>query len=395
MAKAYLVADREPAPAPGRPPVPWVLLVVDDDPEVHAVTRLALDGVLFEDRPLEILSAGSGAEAREMLRQRADIALILLDVVMETDTAGLDLVRHIREELHNTTVRIVLRTGQPGQAPAREVISRYEIDDYCTKTELTFERLYVRVMAALRAYGLLHRLERRQQQLVESNQELERFAYVASHDLQTPLRGMVGYAQLLRRRLGESIDPSARELIEDIIKGGQDLHILINDLLEYSRLGSQAAPREPVDLNGVVQRALEKLHGMLRERGAEVRCGELPTVQGNATQLEQLFRNLIDNGIKYQPGDRPLVEIAARLLDGDRWEIRVSDRGIGVEPQYLEQIFDLFRRLHPPDRYPGTGVGLAICRKVIELHGGRIRAESQPGKGTTIIVELPSDNPTA
>jgi len=382
------LADEHPAAAADHGPPPWILLVVDDDPEVHAVTRLALDGVAFEGRPLEILSAASAAEARQVLHARRDISLILLDVVMETDTAGLDLVHHIREELRNATVRIVLRTGQPGQAPAREVISRYEIDDYCTKTELTFERLYVRVMAALRTYALLHRLERRQQQLVDSNQELERFAYVASHDLQTPLRGMVGYAQLLRRRLGESVDASARELLDDIIKGGQDLHVLINDLLEYSRLGSEAAPRDTIDLNAVTRRALEKLHGMIKERNAEVRFHDLPTVQGNATQLEQLLRNLIDNGIKYQPGTRPVVEIGAQAVD-DHWEIRVHDRGIGIEKQYLEQIFHLFRRLHPSDRYPGTGVGLAICRKVVELHGGRIHAESEPGKGTTVVVTLP------
>jgi signal transduction histidine kinase len=368
---------------------PWRVLVVDDDPEVHAVTRLALNGYTFEDRPIEILDAHSAAEARQILKAHADIGLILLDVVMETDHAGLDLARHIRDELQNTSTRIVLRTGQPGQAPAREVVSRYEIDDYRTKTELTFERLYIVVMTALRTFRLLRLLEQRQRELLDSNEELERFAYVASHDMQTPLRGIVSFTQLLKKRLGNTLDEDTRRLAEYIEQGGRDLHLLVNDLLEFSRVGRREDTHRRVDLNLCLDNALRKLRGTIEERGAVIERVHLPAVIGDPTQLEQLFRNLIENGLKFQPGDQPVVRISAERLDG-QWEIRVSDRGIGIEPQHLVKVFEIFRRLHTPDKFPGTGIGLAICKKVVTLHGGTIRAESTPGEGTSFIIRLPA-----
>lgn len=204
---------------------PWKILVVDDEPDVHAVSRLALEHARFEQRGVQLLYAHSAAEGRAQMAAHADVALILLDVVMESDNAGLLFVDHVRETLGNREVRIVLRTGQPGVAPARAVIERYAIDDYRTKTELSSERLYVSVAAALRTYALLHALRL-------AHERLQRHAYAASHDLQTPLRAIVGFTQLLQRRHLATLDADGQELLNSVVDNGTALSALIRDLLE-------------------------------------------------------------------------------------------------------------------------------------------------------------------
>ncbi|TJY64713.1 response regulator [Sinimarinibacterium sp. CAU 1509] len=366
----------------------WHVLVVDDDPEVHAVTRLAVEPCRYDGRRIDIISAHSAAEARTILQGRDDIALILLDVVMETDQAGLDLVPYIRETLMNRAVRIVLRTGQPGQAPAREVVERYDIDDYRTKTELTFERFYILVMTALRTFKLVKELESQQRQLQQANHELERFAYVASHDLQTPLRGIVGFTQLLQQRIGASLEPDSAELLQGVLDSGRQLHHLIASLLQFARLGRAAAKNEPVALDAVLQQALTHARSMLDARNARVESTPLPTVNGDAEQLELLFRNLIENGIKFQTGDAPTLRIEAVAEDAC-WLIRFIDQGIGIDAHQIERIFEPFHRLHTSDAFPGSGLGLAVARRIALMHGGSLHAESMLGQGTTMSLRLP------
>ena len=365
--------------APGRRV--WKILAVDDEADVHTVTRLVLRDLQFEGRGVELLEALSGAEARELLQQHQDIALILLDVVMSTEHEGLDLVPYVRETLGNRAVRIVLRTGQPGSAPPLEMLARYEIDDYRGKTELTAERLKILVMSALRGY-------RKMRELMDANRELEQFANAASHDLQTPVRGIVSMAELLRKRLTDR-RPEVLDLLDFIAAAGRDLHHLIASLLRYATLGRQAEVEETVRLDDVVRNALARLHGLILERGAVVRADPLPAVTGVAYELEQLFANLIENAIKYQAGPAPNVTITSRVLGGVA-EIRVTDRGMGIDAAQLNRIFEPFVRLHSKDAIPGSGIGLAICRKVVERHGGTLHAESTPGTGTTMLVRLPA-----
>ena len=372
--------------APGRKP--WILLVVDDDADVHTVTRLALGDFHFEGRPVEILSALSAEDARRLWRKTPDIALVLLDVVMETEHAGLDFVRFVREEMKNPRTRIVLRTGQPGQAPALDVVRRYEIDDYRAKTELTFERLHVLVSTALRTYRLLEQMDQRQRRLEDSNLDLERFAYVASHDLQTPLRGIISFTQILQQRYAASLPPEARELLDQVVGSSHKLVQLIRDLLEYSRVGNAQDALQTVDLNKVLDGVCERLRSVMDQRGVTLERSELPALECNPTLLSQALANLIENAIKFQPDKNPWVRVEAREV-GAAWEIRVADRGIGIDAQYLDYVFEPFRRLHMADVFPGTGIGLAICRRVAESHGGSIRAESVKGEGTTMIVTLP------
>jgi signal transduction histidine kinase len=382
-----LLDDGAAVPAPTEPP--WLVLVVDDDPMVHSVTRLCYADFQYDGRAIKMISAGSAAEARTLLASTPDIALVLLDVVMESEHAGLDLARHIRDELGNRTVRIVLRTGQPGQAPPRDVVQQYEIDDYRTKTELTFERLHVLTITALRTYRLLCEQAERQRRLAQYSEELERFAYAASHDLQTPLRSIVGFAQRLQEKFGTQLDGDAAAYLRYVVQGAHDLHTLIEDLLTFTGIGRTSRARETVPLNAVVTGACGRLRDEITARHAVVDCGPLPSVRGDRTLLEQLFVQLIDNAIKFQPGDAPVVSIAATSGPGTQCEVRVSDRGIGIDAQHLTRIFEPFQRLHPTGRFPGTGIGLAICRKITSLHDGTISAQSVAGTGTTVVVTLP------
>jgi signal transduction histidine kinase len=219
--------------------------------------------------------------------------------------------------------------------------------------------------------------------LRRSNVELEQFAYVASHDLQEPLRGITGCIQILGRRYRGRLDESADELIRHSVEGAERMQSLIQDLLAYSRVTSRGRALEPVACDDVVRLALANLEQTVLERDAKVEVGELPVVIGDRTQLTQLFQNLIGNAIKFTTGEPPEVTVAAAPAANGFWEISVRDRGIGIDPQYHERIFRIFQRLHTRDEYEGTGIGLALCQRIVERHGGKITVESAPGEGST------------
>jgi PAS domain S-box-containing protein len=225
--------------------------------------------------------------------------------------------------------------------------------------------------------------------LARSNAELEQFAYVASHDLQEPLRMVASYTQLLARRYKGKLDEDADEFIGFAVDGARRMQELINDLLTYSRVGTRPLQLEAVDTNQVVDQVLSDLAITIAESHARVIRDELPMVQGDAIQLRQLFQNLIANAIKFhRPHEEPHVHVSATPRQGE-WTFSVRDNGVGIEPQYQERIFALFQRLHSRAEYPGTGIGLAICKKIVERHGGQIRVDSAPGSGTTFLFSLP------
>jgi len=224
--------------------------------------------------------------------------------------------------------------------------------------------------------------------LARSNAELEQFAYVASHDLQEPLRMVASYTQLLKRRYGGQLDTDADEFIEFAVDGARRMQDLINDLLTYSRVGTRAMSLEPIDTGHVVDQVIADLAAAIEESGGRIVHSELPTVRGDATQLSQLFQNLLANAIKFHGARAPDVAIGAQPHAG-MWKFAVRDNGIGIEPQYLERVFVLFQRLHTRAEYPGTGIGLAICKKIVERHGGRIWIDSVYGAGTTFSFTLP------
>ena len=233
-------------------------------------------------------------------------------------------------------------------------------------------------------------LTRKAQELARSNAELEQFAYVASHDLQEPLRMVSSYTQLIMRRYSDRLDGDAREFMEFIVDGSARMKRLIEDLLAYSRVGTHGKELKPIDCETVLEKALVNLRGTIEDNGAVVTHDPLPTADADNSQLVQLFQNLIGNAIKFRGAAPPAVHVSAEER-ADVWVFIVRDNGIGIEPQYFERIFMVFQRLHGKAEYPGTGIGLAICKKVVDRHGGRIWVESQPGQGSKFCFALPKN----
>ncbi|MBI4514642.1 MAG: PAS domain S-box protein [Deltaproteobacteria bacterium] len=243
-------------------------------------------------------------------------------------------------------------------------------------------------------------------ELQRSNAELEQFAYVASHDLQEPLRMVAGFLQLLERRYKRQLDRDAQEFIGYAVDGAKRMQVLISDLLRYSRVTTHGKEFTSVDCEAALSTAASNLQAAIAESGAVIRRGALPTVPGDGMQLAQLFQNLLGNAIKYRGERKPEIHVSATRDDqpgaaqpptwvgaaegqSPRWVFSVRDNGIGIDPQYFEQVFVLFRRLHRSEEYAGTGIGLALCKKIVERHGGHIWLESVPGQGTTFYFTIP------
>jgi PAS domain S-box-containing protein len=228
------------------------------------------------------------------------------------------------------------------------------------------------------------------EELNRSNEELGQFAYIASHDLQEPLRMVASYTQLLSRRYKGQLDTDADEFIAFAVDGASRMQRLIDDLLAYSRVGTKGKELLNTSSEEALKQALLNLRGAIGESGAVVTHDPLPTVLADEMQLVQLFQNLVGNAIKYQDPGVPLVHVSATRNGGKNWLFSVQDNGLGIDPLYFEKIFGVFQRLHGRDEFAGTGIGLAICKKIVERHGGTISVESQPGEGSTFRFALAS-----
>jgi PAS domain S-box-containing protein len=226
------------------------------------------------------------------------------------------------------------------------------------------------------------------QELARSNEELGQFAYIASHDLQEPLRMVASYTELLARRYKGRLDSDADEFIAFAVDGANRMQRLIEDLLMFSRVGTRGTDLLGISSEEALQQALINLRGSIEESGAVVTHDLLPEVLADETQLIQLFQNLVGNAVKYRSSAVPRVNISAAIDGQDRWSFAVADNGLGIEPQYFEKIFGMFQRLHKREEYAGTGIGLAVCKKIVERHGGGINVESQPGQGSTFTFTL-------
>ena len=224
--------------------------------------------------------------------------------------------------------------------------------------------------------------------LDRSNQDLQHFAYVASHDLQEPLRMVKSYLELLTRRYGDKLDAEADEFIGFAVDGATRMQNLIQGLLAYSRIGTHGKPMQPVEMDSVFASALGNLEVAVTESSARIVKQPLPCVHGDPAQLSLLFQHLLANSIKFQGGQPPSIEISASR-DPQAWRLVVRDNGIGLDPAFSERIFKMFQRLHGPGKYPGSGIGLALCKRIVERHGGRLWVESQPGAGATFIFTIP------
>ncbi|MDB5280985.1 MAG: sensory transduction histidine kinase, partial [Bacteroidota bacterium] len=226
--------------------------------------------------------------------------------------------------------------------------------------------------------------------LEQSNKELEEFAYVVSHDMKQPIRTIISYLTLLKKKHNDLLPEEAQEFVNFSIEGANKMSDLIRDILQYSRLDQQISLTSDISLNGIVNKVCKGLNDTIVANNAEVICDNLPLIKGNETMLTELFQNLIENGIKYNTNAKRTVKINVQEK-GREWLFNISDNGIGFDQQYSQQIFKIFKRLHTDGEFQGTGIGLTICQKVVEKHGGTIWAESQKGKGSTFFFILPKE----
>jgi signal transduction histidine kinase len=307
---------------------------------------------------------------------------------------GMEALEVLRSEGLDTP--LVLVSGALGDVMAVECIKQ-GATDYVLKDGLVrLPEVVRRALQEKRTLRLRRQAEedlaRKAEELARSNRELEQFAYVASHDLQEPLRMVASYTQLLSERYGGQLDASADKFIGYAREGALRMQVLIQDLLAFSRVGRTGGEREIVNTRSLLDDAKLNLAAAIQESSAAVRCDDLPAVWADRPQLLQLFQNLLGNAIKFRGAAVPEIAVAAER-DGDAWLFRVSDNGIGIAPEYLENIFVVFQRLHARTEYPGNGIGLAICKKIVEFYGGKIWVESEVGKGSTFRFTLPAALP--
>jgi light-regulated signal transduction histidine kinase (bacteriophytochrome) len=225
--------------------------------------------------------------------------------------------------------------------------------------------------------------------LAELTRETNQFTYIITHDLQAPLRMVAGFLELLEKKYGDKLDDGGKQYIEYAVKGSQKMKTLIFDLLEYSRLSSIVHEHEEIDMNELLKEVKDKMSPAIERTGAHIITEELPKVKGSRKQLSQLMEELLTNALKFNKSSVPQISIGAERTD-EFWKISITDNGIGIDPAFFERIFIIFKRLHADESiYTGTGTGLAICKKIAELHGGTIQVSSEPGKGSTFYFKLP------
>jgi len=353
-------------------------LIVEDEP---ADVELALRALSLAD--LEVTSdvAQTANEFSELVRKNS-YDVILADYKLP-GWNGMESVEILRRE--GLDVPVILVTGALGELTAVECIKQGAAD-YVLKDHLA--RLPESVRRAMRERKLREDHRQAQEELARSNRDLEQFAYVASHDLQEPLRMVATYTQLLAERYQGKLDADADKYIHYAVDGALRMQRLVQDLLAFSRVGRQGFSHESTDCDAVLQMALTNLEAAIRESGAAVKHAQLPVLVADRSQLVQVFQNLIGNAIKFRGSEPPLIRVNAEIQEKE-WLFSVADNGIGIAAEHRENVFVIFRRLHTHSEYPGSGIGLSICKKIIEQHGGRIWVDSEPGRGSIFQFTLP------
>ncbi len=372
---------------------------VDKQERIFAINRIDAPGIGSLYVSVGVSKKEAYAPFRKQIRDQllmmAGIASLALAAAWRLGRSGIvHPTRHLAGVARALSagqldVRSTLRGGEFGEigtafnqmaeALARRIAELNAVQEDLRRAQDELElRVEERTEDARRALAELHR----------SNQELEQFAYMVSHDLQEPLRMVASYTQLLERRYRDQLDSTAHEFIGYAVEGAQRMQGFIQDILEYSRVGTHGRPFERLHVGRLVRQALENLRVAIEEKGAQVVCGEMPELDADPVQLGQLFQNLIGNALKFSGAAPVRIEIGAVWREG-MWEFVVRDNGIGIAAADLERIFVIFQRLHTRQEYHGSGIGLAVCKRIVERHGGRIWVESQPGKGSSFYFTLP------
>jgi len=393
----------------------WKVLVVDDEEDIHSVTRMALKGFTYQDKDIEFLDTFSGEESKPVLKENPDIAVILLDVVMETNTAGLDLVKFIRDELGNRFTQIILRTGYPGYAPEREVIVSYGINDYKTKTELTSFKLFTLILASLRAYRSITELEglrldlenkvkertteleQKNLQIMEMDQMKTRFFNNISHEFRTPLTLILSPLENMAAEKG-SLKPEPKQ-IDRMHRNALRLLGLINQLMDLSKLdaGSLKLELTEGDLVKEVKSIVTGFVPLAERKDIKFRymLPEKPIKTFyDADKLEKILSNLLSNAFKFTP-EKGTIDCKMEYLEKTdkkktpEVRITVKDSGKGIPPEQSEKIFDRFYQVEEQKEGGGTGIGLSLTRELVDLLHGKISVESKPEKGSCFTVTFP------
>lgn len=400
------------------------VLVVDDDRSVLDVTRLVLSRFRFDDRGVDCLEAGSAAEAQIILQSRDDIAVILLDVVMEHDTAGLHLVEYIRNELGNRRIRIILRTGQAGFAPEYRVVQNYDINDYLAKSESTQERLFVSLTTALRGYRDIVAANVYARRALEAEQEREvaalaleskaQFLAHLSHEIRNPLTGLVGIVELLESG-PEPMSANQAELLSDLGYTVQSLLGVVDDVLDVAKIeaGGLQLHNEPFNARSWLHRSVAVVSANIRRKEIilTIDCDDcVPEyLIGDASRMQQILVNFLSNACKFtaaggsifvrlcadtfsEAGAKPGRENNAKREAAElHLHLSVQDSGIGIHSSKLTEIFKPYQQATKQTalEYGGTGLGLSLCRNLAELMGGHVGVISEMGSGTTFWLDVP------
>ncbi len=373
----------------------WKVLVVDDDEDMVAVTRLVLSSFMFENVPIEILSAYSYKQAVAVLNKHQDIAMAFVDVVMETDRAGLDLVRYIRETLNNSEMQLVLRTGQPGYAPEMDVILEYGINDYRIKTDLDNVKLTTTLVSALRNYKniiVAKQAARNEAIMDEINKSKSLFFAQMSHDLRTPLNSILGFCELLNLT---PLSVEQTEHVQLIQYSGNHLLSIVNDILDFSKgeAGKIQLHLVPFSLRELVSSSCQILQPQVAE-GVEFLVNGLedlpPILFGDPLRIRQILQNLMGNALKFTQQGKVELWVRAQLVQQE-WlvEFVVADTGVGISQSRIEQLFGAYEQEETTGHhYIGTGLGLAICRQLVRLMKGTIAVKSELNKGSRFKVSI-------
>jgi light-regulated signal transduction histidine kinase (bacteriophytochrome) len=356
------------------------ILIVDDTPD-----NLRVLSAMLTNRGYEVRKALNGQRAITSVQSKPP-DLILLDIKMP-EMDGYQVCQKLKADPYTCTVPIIFISALDD---AQDKVKAFTAGgaDYVTKPFQEAEVL-ARIEHQLQIQQLQKQLIAQNEELTRSNWELEQFAYVVSHDLQQPLQSITGFVKLLLLKYQGELDELASDYLKRIHDSGSRMQRLIQDLLAYAQVDKQKPEFQPVDCNLVLQQVVENLQVAIAEKQVNLTHDPLPTITGNETQLLQLLQNLTSNAIKFvRPGVLPQVHISA-LYQKNQWYFGIHDNGIGINSEHLQSIFEIFRRIHTTQDYPGTGIGLATCKKIVELHGGQIWVESQPNVGTTFYFTLP------
>jgi signal transduction histidine kinase len=379
------------AAAPGGAPIPLATERADEG-------KKEFDAVRTSSAHLQQTLQAARDHGRDDLRGVRDLrnwifSLIALLIVVMTGLVFAGLRRGVTRPLGLLSVDVrKVAEGHFGHTVS--AIGPADLRSLAQDVESMRERLVAELAFSDAARD---RLDEQATDLRRSNAELEQFAYVASHDLQEPLRKVASFCQLLQRRYGDQLDDRAGQYIEFAVDGANRMQTLINDLLAFSRVGRLHSDTATVDLEQLFVRTVDTLSVVVEEAGAEVTHDPLPVVTGDATQLGMLLQNLVSNAIKFRSPDRPGRVHVSVDRQGDLWSLAIADNGIGIAPEFAEKVFVIFQRLHTRDAYPGNGIGLALCKKIVEFHGGAITIDPDHDPGTRIVFTLPvpADVPAA